>query len=106
VPVELRDVVRCFNWVGPDGVSNSLGILSSSRYISSGTDTCRSSLNAVRIPRRNRGSTSVLCWSTWQNDGSFQCPVEALHASIDCGMFGSCLRELNSTQSGQGVEEL
>jgi hypothetical protein len=47
------------------GASSSPGILRGSPYTSSDADACRSSLNAVRIPRRTRGSASVQCWSAW-----------------------------------------
>jgi hypothetical protein len=43
------------------GVSSSLGILKDSLYTSSATDACRSSLKALWIPRRTRGSASVHC---------------------------------------------
>jgi hypothetical protein len=56
--------MRCAGSAGSVvGVSNSPGILRGSPYASSDTDACRSSLNAVRISRRARGSSSVHCWS-------------------------------------------
>jgi hypothetical protein len=39
-------------------------------------------------------------------DGCLQRPVEALHQTIGCWMVGGCPGELNSSHSGQGVEEL
>jgi hypothetical protein len=32
--------------------------------------------------------------------------VEAFHESVDCGMVDGCPGKLNSTQFGQGVEDL
>jgi hypothetical protein len=57
--------VRCQSPWSAVGVSSSPGILSGSPYTSSATDACRSSLNAVRIPRITRGRASVQCWSAW-----------------------------------------
>jgi hypothetical protein len=53
------------------GVGSSLGILRGSPYTSSATDARRSSLNAVRIPRKTRGSASVHCWSAWHMMAAF-----------------------------------
>jgi hypothetical protein len=47
------------------GVSRSPSILRASPYMSSATDACMSSLNAVRIPRRTRGSASVQWSCAW-----------------------------------------
>jgi hypothetical protein len=56
-----------------DGVSSSPGILRGSLYTSSATDLCMSSLNAMRIPRRTRGSASVSvhCQSAWHMMAAF-----------------------------------
>jgi hypothetical protein len=44
------------------GVSRLLGIFRGSSYTSSATEACRSTLNAVRILRRTRRSTSDHCF--------------------------------------------
>jgi hypothetical protein len=59
-------VMRCAGSIGlAVGVSSLPGVLRGVPYMSSVTDACRSSLNAVQIPRRTKGSTSVHCWSAW-----------------------------------------
>jgi hypothetical protein len=40
------------------------------------------------------------------HDGGLQGPVEAFQESIGCGMMSCCLRKVNATELGQGVEEL
>jgi hypothetical protein len=55
-----RPVIKCAGSTGPAiGVRSSPGILRGELHMSSATDAGRSSLNAVRIPRRTRGSASV-----------------------------------------------
>jgi hypothetical protein len=64
-------VMRCAGSTGSAvGVSSSPGILSGSSCTSSATDACKSSLNAVGIPR-TRGSASVHCWSAWHMMAAF-----------------------------------
>jgi hypothetical protein len=50
---KLGDEVRWIHWVG-SWSSQLAGILKGSPYTSSAVDAFRSSLNAVRIPRRTR----------------------------------------------------
>jgi hypothetical protein len=64
--------MRCaeFTWSAV-GAGSSPGSLRFSPYKSSATDACRSSLNAVRIPKRTRGSVSVHSWSAWNMMAAF-----------------------------------
>jgi hypothetical protein len=39
-------------------------------------------------------------------DECLQCPLEAFHESVSRGVVGGCSRDLNSKQSGQGLEKL
>jgi hypothetical protein len=40
------------------------------------------------------------------HDGCLQCPVEAFNESVSRGVVGGHPRDLNTTQLGQGLEEL
>jgi hypothetical protein len=65
-------VVSCAGSAGSVArVSSLLGMLEGSLYMSSATDACRFSLNAVWIQRRTEGSASAHCWSAWHTMAAF-----------------------------------
>jgi hypothetical protein len=65
-------VVRCAGFAGSvAGVSSLPGMLEGLLYTSLATDACRSSVNAVWIQRRTRGSASAHCWSAWHTMAAF-----------------------------------
>jgi hypothetical protein len=64
--------MRCSGSTGSAvGVSSSPEILRGSSYTSSATNSCRSALNDVRMPRSITGSVSVHRWSVWHMMAAF-----------------------------------
>jgi hypothetical protein len=88
------------------GVNSPAGILKGSPYTSSATDNCRSSLKAVRIPRRTKRKRLCPLLICVAQDGCLQCPMKAFHESVSRGVVGCRPRELNATHLGQGLEKL
>jgi hypothetical protein len=81
-------VIRCAGFTGSAvGVTSSPGILGGSLYTSSAADSCRSSLNAVRIPRRTSGSASVQCSSGWHMMAAFGVRWKRSTSSLAAGWW-------------------
>jgi hypothetical protein len=84
-------VMRCAGSTGcAVAFSSLLRILSGSLYTSSADDACRSALNAVRMPRRTKGSTSVHCWFAWHMMAAFR--VRWLRGDEQLSEKGECHR--------------
>jgi hypothetical protein len=94
-------VMRCTGFTGSTiRASSSPGILRGSLHMSTATDAC------CADSEENKGKRLCPVLVRVAYDGCLQYPVEPFHESISCGLVGSCPRELNATQLGQGVEEL
>jgi hypothetical protein len=80
--------MRCsVSTVSAVGVSSSQCILRGSPYTSSATEACRSSLYAVRIPRRTKGSASVHCWSAWYMMAAFSVRWKRSTSPLAAGLY-------------------
>jgi hypothetical protein len=55
---------------------------------------------------KNQGKRFSPMFARMAHDGGLQCPVEAFHESVGCGMMSGCPGNVNATGLDQVVEEL